>query len=326
MPNDLRRPKGGLLTRIIARHYLRKPELADFLAIKFPTLQSRWHAARNELSFRRGSVRSHRLTAVNIELTNRCNLACVMCPVNTDMERAKRDLELETFRRIVDENPELELILMFQWGESLLVPGFFECVGYATQRGIRVMITSNGTKFDEATCHRIVDSGLERITISVDGGAETHERIRGFPLAKLRENVERLVRIRDERGSELGIDLNMTIWEANESEAAGVRRYWEGLVDRVQLIPRFVDAPRSTPCRELWRGAMIVLSDGRVAPCCRDSEGELAVGHASEASLGAIFNGAEMRALRQRHQDGDFPPLCARCGEYDTDQVSPRFS
>ena len=326
MTKKARESRAGLFTRIVARYYLRKPELDRFLEIKYPTLASRWHAAGNEWAYLRKSRRSHRLTAVNIELTNRCNLACVMCPVNRDMSRKKKDLEFDAFRRILDENPALELILMFQWGESLLVPDFFDRVAYAVERGVRVMVTTNGTLLDERTCHRIVASGLDRITISVDGAARTHETIRGFPLADLRRNVERLVRMRDEAGSNLGIDINMTLWEENEEEAPEVRRQWEGVVDRVQFIPRFVDAPRSVPCRELWRGALVVLSDGRVAPCCRDSEGELTVGHLNDGTLEEIWNGEAMAALRDRHRQGDFPPLCAQCGEYATEQVHPRFS
>ncbi len=321
-------PRGpsGLLARLVARYYLKKPELETLLGIKYPTRGSMWRAARNEFAFRRRSSRSHAVTQVNIELTNRCNLACLMCPVNRDMVRARHDLSPEVFRRVIDENPGLDLILMFQWGESLLVKDFFERVRYVANRGTQVMVTSNGTLLTEKICGKILDCGLARITFSVDGRPETYFKIRGFSHAKLRENVERLVRMRDERGSPLGIDINMTIWEENEDEAEEVRAAWEGLVDRVQFIPRFADAPRHTPCRELWRGAMVVQSNGDVVPCCRDVEGELAIGNVHESSLLDIFNGDPMKRLRELHRKRRFPPLCANCSEYETEKVNPRFS
>ncbi|MEE9394788.1 MAG: radical SAM protein [Planctomycetota bacterium] len=318
--------EGSILTRLIARHYLGKPELDRFLAIKYPTLGSMWAGARNELAFRLGRSHGHRLTTLNLETTNRCNLACVMCPVNNGMTREKRDLEFEAFRQIVDASPNLELILMFQWGEALLVADFFERVRYAADRGIRVMVTSNGTTLTREVCERILDCGLERITFSVDGRPETHEKIRGFPYEKFRANVERLVEMRDQAEHALQIDVNMTIWQENEAEASDVRTEWEQLVDRVQFIPRFRDEIRSKPCRELWRGAMVVLSDGRAVPCCRDFEGELALGQVADQSVEEIWNGEIMQDLRRRHLAKDFPPLCARCGEYDTSVVSPRFS
>ena len=317
---------GGLLARVVARHYLKKPELESLLDIKFPTWGSMWRAARNEFAFRRRRLRSHTVTQLNIELTNRCNLACLMCPVNRDMERERHDLEHDTFVRLIEENPKLDLILMFQWGESLLVKDFYERVRVATDRGIRVMVTSNGTLLTEKVCGKLLDCGLDRITFSVDGCGETHERIRGFSYERLRENVERLVRMRDDRGSDLGIDINMTLWEENEDEAEDVHEHWKDLVDRVQFIPRFVDAPRKTPCRELWRGAMVVHSNGNVVPCCRDVEGELVLGNANDTPLPEIFNGERMRKLRERHRQGQWPRICANCSEYETEKVSPRFS
>ncbi|MEZ6195250.1 MAG: radical SAM/SPASM domain-containing protein [Planctomycetota bacterium] len=317
---------GGLLTRLVARYYLGKPELDELIGIKYPDAASLWRAARNEIAYRLRLETSHRLLQLNVETTNRCNLACVMCPVNNGMAREKLDLEFDAFRRIIDENPDLEMLLMFQWGEALLVRDFFERVRYAVDRGIRVLVTSNGTILNDEIAGRILDSGLERITFSVDGAPETHERIRGYPYARFRENVERLVRLRDERGAPLRIDANMTIWQENEEDARAVEEDWRRLVDRVQFIPRFAEGPRTTPCRELWRGAMVVLSNGDVVPCCRDAEGELVVGNVAEAPASEIFNGEAMRALRRQHRRGEFPPLCAGCSEYATDLVNPRFS
>ena len=311
---------------MVARHYLKKPELESLLGVKFPTWGSMWRAARNEFAFRRRRLLSHTITQLNIELTNRCNLACVMCPVNRDMVRERHDLDAEAYRRLINENPDVDLILMFQWGESLLVQDFYDRVRYATDRGIRVMVTSNGTLLTEKVCDKLLDCGLERITFSVDGGPETHERIRGFSYDRLRANVERLVRMRDERGSPLGIDVNMTLWEENEDEAEMVHDAWKDLVDRFQFISRFVEAPRQTPCRELWRGAMVVHSNGNVVPCCRDVEGDLAVGNVHERPLAEIYNGEPMQKLRELHRQGKFPPLCANCSEYETEKVSPRFS
>ena len=98
-----------------------------------------------------------------------------------------------------------------------------------------------------------------------------------------------------------------------------------GLADRVQAIPRLVAERRSTPCRELWRGTLVVLWDGRVTVCCVDSEGELQVGDARRDRLDDLWNGDAIRSLRRRHRDGAWPALCANCGEYAHPEVSKRF-
>ena len=66
----------GLLFTALARVYLRKPDLAEFLALRCPDLASLWAAARNELAFRARLHRLPRLTTLNVELTSRCNVAC----------------------------------------------------------------------------------------------------------------------------------------------------------------------------------------------------------------------------------------------------------
>ena len=96
-------------------------------------------------------------------------------------------------------------------------------------------------------------------------------------------------------------------------------------MDRVQAIPRLVAERRTNACRELWRGTLVVLWDGRVTVCCVDSEGLLQVGDARSDRLTDVWNGEKMREIRRSHAAGEFPPLCAMCGEYGHDRVSKRF-
>ncbi|MCG3136171.1 MAG: Coenzyme PQQ synthesis protein E [Planctomycetes bacterium] len=315
----------GLIASAGARFYLGKPDVRELLETKFPTLGSVGRAVRNEIAFRTGSERSHVLTSVNLELTNHCNLRCTFCPVNTTMRRPKGFMDGALFRRVIDENPFLDFVLAFQWGEPLLHPEFFDLVRYAADRGVRTMITSNGTHLSPENRAKLLACGLERITFSVDGDHETHEAVRGWPLARLREDVLALVRERDAAGAPLRIDVSMVVDGATERALDTYFADWKGIADRVQAIPRIVAERRTTPCRELWRGALIVLWDGRVTVCCVDSEGLLQVGDARTEALADVWNGARMRELRARHARRDFPALCANCGEYEHPQVSKRF-
>lgn len=328
-PGAVERKVAGLIASAGARFYLGKPDVRDLLEVKFPTLGSVGRAVRNEVAFRRGSSRSHVLTSVNLELTNHCNLRCTFCPVNTTMRRPKGFMDGALFRRVIDENPFLDFVLAFQWGEPLLHPEFFDLVRYAADRGVRTMITSNGTHLTPENRRKLLECGLERITFSVDGDHETHFAVRGYPLARLREDILALRRERDAhdggRGAPLRIDVSMVVDGATERALDTYFADWKGVADRVQAIPRIVAERRTQPCRELWRGALIVLWDGRVTVCCVDSEGLLTVGDARQERLADVWNGARMRAIRERHVRGDFPPLCATCGEYEHPRVSKRF-
>ncbi|MFH0946120.1 MAG: radical SAM/SPASM domain-containing protein [Planctomycetota bacterium] len=310
---------------LVARYYLQKPDQADLLRIKFPDGRSMGWGALNEAAFRAGASRSARLTTLNIEITNRCNLNCVYCPVNSGLSRARTDLPFERFVEILDRAPTITDLLPFQWGEALLHPRIFDMLRLASGRGLRTYLTTNGTLLDQRRRREILDAGLERLTISVDGNDETHLRTRGVDLAPIRERVVRLRRERDASSSRMSIDVSMVVDEHTTASIEEYRREWSGVADRVQTIPRLIKGTRTKPCRELWRGLLVVLADGRVTACCGDSEGALDLGSIFESDAAKIFNGKRMRALRRLHTEGRLPPVCARCDEYQHAEVSPRF-
>ncbi|MSR46528.1 MAG: radical SAM protein [Planctomycetes bacterium] len=318
----------GALHRFVARHYLRKPELAELLDIKLPDLASVGWAALNELAFRLRLERSARVLSLNVETTNFCNLRCTICPVNRGMVRAKKWLDPAVFERLLDRSPTVKFVLPFQWGEPLLHPEIDRMVRYARDRGVRSMLTTNGTLLDDAMANRLFASGLDRLTVSIDGDAATHEQIRGVPLADVRERTLALRRLRDRRGAAMRIDVSMVLDDLTKPALDHYRAAWAGVADRVQVIPRLASAPRRNACREAWRGALVVLVDGTVTACCADSEGTLKLGNGHAQAPAAILNGAPFRALRRAHRCGEFPAICAGCGEFDGGDVgvNARFS
>lgn len=317
---------GSWLGPLVARLYLGRPELSDLVAIKYGSWRAAWRGLYNEALFRLGRDRGYLLVSANFEVTNRCNIRCTICPVNRGMRRPRATQSLASFERFLARNPELEFVLLFQWGEPLLVRELPDMIAAATARGVKTMITTNGTLLDESWCARLLDAGLTRLTLSVDGDAATHRRIRGVELEPLRRNLERLRRMRDERGAPLGIDVSMVVNPLTEPAWPALRRSWWGIADRVQAIPQFFASRRKRPCREPSRGSLVVLADGRVTICCADPEGEAVVGHADDAPLQEILNDEPMRALRRAHFARRFGGICRDCGEYETPVARPRFT
>lgn len=315
------------LTDLVARRYLKKPDQAELLRIKFPDARSIGWAAWNEAMFRTRKSRGGRLTTLNVEITNRCNLRCVYCPVNRDLARPKTEMPFEAFVDLLDRSPTVETLLPFQWGEPLLHPRWADMLRAAKARGIRTFLTTNGTFLGPAERRAILDSGVVRLTVSVDGDDAIHRRTRGVELAPIRERVGALRRERDAAGSRLRIDVSMVVDAQTEGALDAYRAAWTPVVDRVQAIPRMVtsDAPRSAPCREPWRGLLVVLADGTATTCCADSEGALDLGNAFEHAPAELLAGERMAALRRAHARREFPDVCAGCGEHDHPSVSARF-
>ena len=310
----------------MARLYLGRPSLADAIAIRYRSFRSVVGGIANELAYRWGWSRAPALLSANLELTNRCNLKCTFCPTaDGRMARAKGHMDDALFRAALDGAGRLEFVLLFQWGEPLLHPRFAELAAEVAGRGTRALVTTNGTLLDDRRIAGLLDAGIDRVTVSVDGNERTHQAVRGVPLAATRAAVLRLIDARDARGSETAVDVSMVVAPETEAGAAAFVAAFDGVVDRVQAIPLLTKGERRTRCREPWRGGLVVLQDGRCTVCCVDHDGTLAVGDAKTDTLEAIWNGSKMRALRRAHASGDLPSICSSCTEYPTDAAAPRF-
>lgn len=330
-PRPRSRPRLPLLARLlgalVARLYLRRPDQADAIAIRYRSPRSVWGGLRNELAYRRGARRAPALLSANLELTNACNLRCSFCPTGNGLMTRPRGLMAEaTFLRALAGAGRLEFVLLFQWGEPLLHPRFLDLARAARAHGARTLVTTNGTLLDPERVAALLDAGLDRVTVSVDGDEDTHAAVRGVPLARTLEGLARLRAERDRRGASTAIDVSMVVAPETERAAAGFAARFAPEVDRVQAIPLLTRGARRTRCREPWRGGLVVLQDGRVTVCCVDHDGALAVGHVERDRLEDLWNGPGLQALRAAHVHGPLPALCAGCTEYPTDAAAPRFS
>jgi MoaA/NifB/PqqE/SkfB family radical SAM enzyme len=262
-----------------------------------------------------------RLTTVGIETNNTCNLKCAHCPTNTTMQRAKGFMSWQLFQNIIDQNPGIKRVYLTNWGEPLLHPQLVEMIDYAHQKGKLTALTTNATILDESTSRQLIQAGLNILKISIDGGEESFEKVRGFAYQTLEKNVLNFVKLRNALGAQTWIEASMLVFEETLPHIEQFFNLWKNRVDYVHLQPKFFTFKRKkmTACRDLWR-ILVVLWDGTVVPCCADAEGELTLGNATTDSLEDIFKGARMTFLRRAHLRGDLSGLlCEKCLPYFTD-------
>ncbi|MBM3985947.1 MAG: radical SAM protein, partial [Planctomycetes bacterium] len=225
-----------LLAAAVARHYLRKPDLAEFLATRLPDAGALLAAARNEAAFRLGAARLPRLTQLNVELTSRCNVACSYCDVNRGLRRGARDLDPAVVARLVESTPSLRTLLPFQWGEPLLYPALDEVLAHATRRGLRSFVTTNGTLLDGARLQRLSAAGLSRLTVSLDGSEASHAARRGYAQAPV------LARLAEARAAQVRqrlavrLDVSMVVDASVAGGLEDFRARLAPLCDRVRFI------------------------------------------------------------------------------------------
>lgn len=143
-------------------------------------------------------------SVAHIEPTTRCNLKCIHCD-HTYWDRTCPDLTYEGFRRIIDQMPDLNRVIMHGMGEPLLNKDIYGMVEYASkERKLKTIMSSNGMPLDEASARKLIANGLQVLSISVDGATrETYEKIRvRGNFDRLVRNIRRLIELKKEMNSE----------------------------------------------------------------------------------------------------------------------------
>ncbi len=148
-------------------------------------------------------------TYIQLEPVGQCNLRCQMCSIQFRQDGPPYGplafMDFEQFTRIIDQFTTLKELHLQGLGEPMMHPRFFDMVTYAANRGIAVTTNSNLTLLNERRAERCVTSGLQYLSISIDGAtSQTYERIRvRAHFDRVVGNLERLLTIRERLGRKL---------------------------------------------------------------------------------------------------------------------------
>jgi len=117
------------------------------------------------------------------ELTKGCNLRCIHCRASATELSSPDDLSTEAARAIIDQIADVSKpILVLSGGEPLFRKDIFELARYATEKGLRAALATNGTLVTKEVARKILESGVKRVAISLDGAdAATHDAFRAIP-------------------------------------------------------------------------------------------------------------------------------------------------
>ena len=147
------------------------------------------------------------------EVTKGCNLRCIHCRATATELMSPTDLPTARALEIIDQiaayaNP----ILVLSGGEPLYRRDIFELARYGTDKGLRVALATNGTMVTKEIARRIVDSGVKRVSISLDGAdSTTHDTFRGIPGAF----DAAVYGLRNLKELGMSVQINMTIARHN---------------------------------------------------------------------------------------------------------------
>jgi heme b synthase len=113
-------------------------------------------------------------------LTRSCNLACGHCRASAELGPYPGELSTRECLGVMDEIALVSKpVIILTGGEPLLRPDVFDLAQYGTEKGFRMVMATNGTLFTGETVQKMKDSGIQRISISIDGpDSETHDAFR----------------------------------------------------------------------------------------------------------------------------------------------------
>lgn len=250
--------------------------------------------------------------SVSFEPTTSCNLRCPECPSGLrSFTRPTGMLQAELYQKVLDEiAPRLTYLIFYFQGEPYLHKQFLELVQYASKKGIYSATSTNGHYLNETNCRKTIESGLDRLIISIDGTTQdVYQQYRiGGKLDKVIEGTKNMVAMKKTmQSSKPHIIFQFLVVQPNEHQIDDVYNLAKELgVDEVRLktaqvyeyekgndlIPtkdkysRYYKKSDGTwgiknellnHCWKLWQGCVITW-DGLVVPCCFDKDAEHRMG------------------------------------------------
>jgi radical SAM protein with 4Fe4S-binding SPASM domain len=147
------------------------------------------------------------------EVTKGCNLRCIHCRATATELSSPLDLPTTEALNLIEQISQYaKPILVLSGGEPLFRADIFELASFATNCGLRVALATNGTQVTKEVARKIVDAGVRRVSISLDGAnAATHDAFRGIPGAF----DGALAGFRNLQALGMSLQINMTIARHN---------------------------------------------------------------------------------------------------------------
>lgn len=263
---------------------------------------------------------------IQIELTNICNLNCVMCP-SQSQTRPKGHLTKERFTEILDSyGADLEVISFDLMGEMLIHPEYDWFLKEAKRRGLKTSISTNATFLTKEHSERIINAGVDFFMISIDdvSGGSYKEIRRGAEFTKVLNNTKQFLELNNGKVFTIIQKIHMSVNKSSvwtyieemmplKADIVRLKPFRDLHRERKYLRPEERKNTEKIQCPYLWR-VPVISWDGKLIPCAVDFNATVPLG-ASPSNLAEAWNGEKFQAFRQMHIDGkkEEIPLCKGC-------------
>lgn len=289
--------------------------------------------------------------SISFEPTTSCNLRCPECPSGLrQFSRPTGMLKNDFFTRTIDEiHKELLYLIFYFQGEPYLNPDFLKMVKYASDKKIYTATSTNAHYLTDETARKTVESGLDRLIISIDGTTQdVYQQYRvGGNLEKVLAGARNIVKWKKQLKSKTPfVFFQFLVVKPNQHQIEEIKQLAKEVgVDEVRfktaqvydyetdpnnLIPTIdkysrykknangTYSPKNKLANRCWKlqHANVITWDGLVVPCCFDKDAMHQLGNLKTQSFKEIWHNDNYKQFRsQLMKSRKNIDICANCSE-----------
>lgn len=281
---------------------------------------------------------------ISIDPSNLCNFKCNFCATHYSNEGSsikKQTMSLELFKKIVDDIAEfdnkLKVLRITGNGEPLLNKELPKMIRYAKDKKIAdfIEIFTNGSLLNKNLNKELIDSGVDRIRISIESLDE-----KGYEeIANVKINYkEFLSNIKDLYDNKKECEIYIKTVDAaikNDNDKEKFIKLFDDKCDRIfidKIIPLWAGFDEIKFDARDGKGvhgqkitninvcpfifySFVINSNGEVTCCCADWKRKIVIGDANTESIKNIWNGKRLREFWKIMLKGkkDQIEVCKKC-------------
>lgn len=289
-------------------------------------------------------------SSLSVEPTTACNLGCPECPSGLkQFTRPTGNLKSSHLEQWLNQMHKHLVYLNFYFqGEPFIHPEIFQQIRTAKSLNIYTSTSTNAHFLNSENAKKTVESGLDRIIISIDGTTqEVYEQYRvNGQISKVLEGSKNLIDWKKKLNSKTPyIIFQFLVVKPNQHQIEDIKTIADSLgIDELRFKTAQVYDPRpdhpliptidkysrykkdssgkfvlknkmENNCLRMWTGAVITW-DGKVVPCCFDKDAKHVLGNLTQSSFSEVWRSASYQSFRKQvFTDRSAIDICSNCSE-----------
>lgn len=274
-----------------------------------------------------------------VEITSKCNLKCKMCPRNA-LKRPEMHMDFSLFKKAIDEMSKYKIngLWLYNLGESLLHPNFFEMLDYVSQyENLHPLwLSTNGILLTKQNSLKLLNSKLDYLNFSLNAMTEQgYQEISPRSNFKLvNKNLNNLVELKKKsKRRKPFLRVQMIDQPEVRDQIKDFIKEWGPKADVISINTLEGFAGEVDPnigyiperergkkmCRRILRGDFYIFSNGNVTFCATDFNGVNKIGNIRNKTIKEMWDGPKYRNFIKLNMEGKYHrlPVCNKCLDWD---------